>query len=64
MTNQVKEDESPAESTHIAYQVRQILFAQVMAQVHGERHIREGQRVAQRVGPDVSEQVRQSRDAG
>jgi len=50
MTNEVEEDESPAESTHVANEAHQIILGQVMAEAHGKRYLRGRQRVAHCIG--------------
>src|SRR5260370_6826794 len=52
VTNEIEEDESPAESTHVANEVHQIALGQVMAEVHGKRYIGRRQRVVHCVGLD------------
>ncbi len=50
MANQVEEDEASAESSHVANQVGEIVFAKVMAEVHGKGYVGNRERVAARVG--------------
>jgi hypothetical protein len=49
LANQIEKNESPAVSPHVANRMRQIAFAEMMAQVHGEGDVGKWQRVAPRV---------------
>ncbi|HEY3636918.1 MAG TPA: hypothetical protein VGK90_02110 [Rhizomicrobium sp.] len=50
MTNEVEKNETAAESSHVANQMRQIAFAKVMAEVHRESDIGKRERVAPCIG--------------
>ena len=50
MADEVQKDESAAEPAHVTNEARQIAFAQVMAEVHGECYVGEWQRVANCIG--------------